>query len=235
MNFKNIILSCLATCFSLVAMAQDYSLSIQATTDKEDKGKAVLDVFMTNKETVSAIQFDITLSENTDVFYGKNVDGDMAYIISKGDRAKTSHALSYKKLSDRTYRVVIASPKNDTFKETEENKVKPVASFTLDINNVTKGAMVKTEIRNIVLSHYETNTGSVDMLYPQDVTYEFETKTQVPADVNGDDKVNVEDVNAVISVICGVNTYADKGDVNGDGKVDINDVNAVINIICGDK
>ncbi|MBO4871292.1 MAG: dockerin type I repeat-containing protein [Muribaculaceae bacterium] len=53
-------------------------------------------------------------------------------------------------------------------------------------------------------------------------------------DVNGDNKVDVEDVNAVINIILDLKTqkdYLGNADLNGDGKVDVEDVNAVINII----
>ena len=57
---------------------------------------------------------------------------------------------------------------------------------------------------------------------------------QRSGDVNGDGKVDVEDVNAAINIILELKTEADYAgcvDMNGDGKVDVEDVNAVINII----
>ena len=53
-------------------------------------------------------------------------------------------------------------------------------------------------------------------------------------DVNGDKKVDVEDVNAVINIILKTKTASDypgKADVTADGKIDVEDVNAIINII----
>ena len=53
-------------------------------------------------------------------------------------------------------------------------------------------------------------------------------------DVNGDNKVDVEDVNAIINLILELKdagNYSGNADLNGDGKVDVEDVNAVINII----
>ncbi|MBR1803401.1 MAG: M6 family metalloprotease domain-containing protein [Muribaculaceae bacterium] len=53
-------------------------------------------------------------------------------------------------------------------------------------------------------------------------------------DVNGDGKVDVEDVNAVINIILKSKTASDydgEADVNGDGKIDVEDVNAIINLI----
>ena len=56
----------------------------------------------------------------------------------------------------------------------------------------------------------------------------------MPEDVNGDGKVDVEDVNAVINIILKSKVAEDfpgQSDVNGDGKVDVEDVNGIINII----
>ena len=56
----------------------------------------------------------------------------------------------------------------------------------------------------------------------------------LPGDVNGDGKVNVSDVTALINMILGV-TPMDQtaADVNGDGRVNVSDVTALINIILG--
>lgn len=233
---KNIIMTCLATCLSLVAMAQDYSLTIQATIDNTDNIRATLDVFMTNKETVSAIQFDLYLPEQTDVFYGKNVDGDMAYLISKGERAKTGHTVSYKKIADRIFRVIVSSPKNDTFKETEANKVKPVASVIMDVNGVPMNVEVKPEIKNIVLSHYDSTSGSVEMYYPADIDYTFIPKVLLMGDANDDGAVDMADARLIVDYHLGrpcdgINLKL--ADVNGDGKVTMADANAIVNIVLG--
>ncbi|MBO4870417.1 MAG: leucine-rich repeat protein [Muribaculaceae bacterium] len=56
----------------------------------------------------------------------------------------------------------------------------------------------------------------------------------VKGDITGDDKVDVEDVNAAINIILEMKTvddFAGSADLNGDGKVDVEDVNAIINII----
>ncbi len=64
---------------------------------------------------------------------------------------------------------------------------------------------------------------------------------QVQGDINGDDKVDIADVNAVINAMLGKSLTpspspggeGDPADVNGDGTVNIADVNAVINIMLG--
>ncbi len=53
-------------------------------------------------------------------------------------------------------------------------------------------------------------------------------------DVNGDGKVNVSDVSALINMIMGLTAMDQSAaDVNGDGKVNVSDVSALINIILG--
>ncbi|MBR5727930.1 MAG: dockerin type I repeat-containing protein, partial [Muribaculaceae bacterium] len=64
----------------------------------------------------------------------------------------------------------------------------------------------------------------------------------IRGDVNGDGKVDIADVNAVINAMLGKGGLTPSpspggegspADINGDGKVDIADVNAVINIMLG--
>ena len=56
------------------------------------------------------------------------------------------------------------------------------------------------------------------------------TAGAVTGDVNGDEEVNIADVNAVIEIIF-LNVPDMAADVNGDGEINIADVNAIINII----
>ena len=58
--------------------------------------------------------------------------------------------------------------------------------------------------------------------------------TDLPGDVNGDNEVNVADINAVIDIILGGTADSDtmrRADANGDGEVNIADVNKIIDII----
>lgn len=56
----------------------------------------------------------------------------------------------------------------------------------------------------------------------------------MPGDVNGDNEVNVADINAVIDIILGGRADEDtmrRADVNGDSEINIADVNAIIDLI----
>ena len=61
-----------------------------------------------------------------------------------------------------------------------------------------------------------------------------EPQPSVPGDVNGDDEVNIGDINALITIILGGEDNTEgRSDANGDGEVNIGDINAVIAIILG--
>ena len=65
-------------------------------------------------------------------------------------------------------------------------------------------------------------------------TATYQVLGTIKGDVNGDGKVNVSDVTALVNMILGVSAMdSSRADVNGDGKVNVSDVTALINIILG--
>ena len=78
----------------------------------------------------------------------------------------------------------------------------------------------------------EARARGVEVIYVQHDAGEGSGFTK--GDITGDNKVDVEDVNAAINIILETKTEADfagSADLNDDGKVDVEDVNAIINII----
>ena len=58
----------------------------------------------------------------------------------------------------------------------------------------------------------------------------------IRGDINGDYKVDVSDVNAVINIMLGKTQASDfpgEANVDGQGNVDVSDVNRIINIMLG--
>ena len=58
----------------------------------------------------------------------------------------------------------------------------------------------------------------------------------IRGDINGDYKVDVSDVNAVINIMLGKTQASDfpgEPNVDGQGNVDVSDVNRIINIMLG--
>ena len=72
-------------------------------------------------------------------------------------------------------------------------------------------------------------TSSYTIIFPNEPEYQ-------KGDINGDGKVDIADVNAVINVMLGkaaASSYKGNPNVNGQGDIDIADVNAVINLMLG--
>lgn len=67
-----------------------------------------------------------------------------------------------------------------------------------------------------------------------DSQLDFDPNALIPGDVNGDGVVDVDDVDAVISIILGKSQpvdYAGEPDVDGSGNIDVDDMNGIIGII----
>lgn len=66
------------------------------------------------------------------------------------------------------------------------------------------------------------------------VTLPTPREVSVPGDVDNNGAIDVADINAIVSVVLGMNpasTFQGRADVNGDGSVDTADLNFVINVI----
>ena len=61
----------------------------------------------------------------------------------------------------------------------------------------------------------------------------YAQQSTIYGDVNGDNEVNIADVNAVIDIILDGNVITAAADVNSDGEINIADVNVIIDIILG--
>ena len=115
----------------------------------------------------------------------------------------------------------------------------------LDINdaNITDNKVAKF----VITSNYKSaNSGAqsrrcwFDNLkifrYPSNADgphFEYNVTPGVKGDVNGDEKMDISDVVAIINTMAGDTTFAATADVNGDGEVNISDVVKVINIMAG--
>ena len=73
-----------------------------------------------------------------------------------------------------------------------------------------------------------------DLTSPVLLDLEGSEPSGLKGDVNGDGRVNVSDVSALINMILGLEPMNEsRADVNGDGRVNVSDVTALINIILG--
>ena len=122
-----------------------------------------------------------------------------------------------------------------------------VTSSPQTVNSNSTTSYFKVNPNELVFDKITGNTtfdlGSAYLTIPTDQTggattivtnFGGSTVVDIPGDVNGDGRVNVSDVSALINMILGI-TPMDQttGDVNGDDRVNVSDVSALINIILG--
>lgn len=69
-----------------------------------------------------------------------------------------------------------------------------------------------------------------------DQQWGYDPDSLLPGDINGDNLVDVSDVNIVINIMLGkadTDDYPGNADINGDGDIDVADVNLAINLMLG--
>ena len=94
-------------------------------------------------------------------------------------------------------------------------------------------AQISTEI-TLTASYYGATATVFHTIMNIDYVGYYVEPVLKAGDLDGDGKVDVSDVNAVINIILKAKTESDykgKADVTGDGKVDVSDVNEIINMI----
>ena len=100
----------------------------------------------------------------------------------------------------------------------------------------TQTGLVEVDVGDLTKGEHTINWQVRDSrgVWSDVYTDTFTTIEYLVGDVTGDNKVDVEDVNAIINIILELKSKSDypgNADITGDGKVDVEDVNAAINII----
>ena len=105
------------------------------------------------------------------------------------------------------------------------------AYFYFNVGEMNWRSSVDISLGESYLCIPKSQLGS-DLTSP--INLDIEGGTGLKGDVNGDGKVNVSDVTALVNMILGVIPKDEaRADVNGDGKINVSDVTALINIILG--
>lgn len=177
-----------------------------------------IEVLLNNDTTYCALQTDIVLPAGLTI----DMDGN-EYIVDLTSRKGRDHVVSTNMLANGFIRVFITSQKSNTFSGNSG------AIFTLDITAAQSFTKGNIELRNSVVVEEE----GIPHLLAKAIA-RVNGSDEITGDVNGDGRVNVSDVSALINMILGI-TPMDQttGDVNGDGRVNVSDVSALINIILG--
>lgn len=97
----------------------------------------------------------------------------------------------------------------------------------LNLYNVDMSQLVKKKKYDVTGFVYRISSNGKPWFYLTEIREHV-----MDGDVNGDNEVNIADVNAVVDVILnGHSSYSELSDINGDGEVNIADVNGVLEMI----
>ena len=194
-----------------------------AITDAEVcKGRQIiLPVKMNNTESITALQFDLTLPAGVSI--AKNAQGK--YIVEKTGRC-ADHTLNVSKPGDaNVYKVLLY--------------ITPVENITgsegavLNVTLETSESMTEGDYE-VTISNINLTTPDETKITPADVTCKLTVNNSIPGDSNGDGSIDVTDIVSIANAILGrpSNSFdATAADVNGDGSIDVTDIVVIANMI----
>lgn len=189
-------------------------------------GRGVLNVLLTDEETIMGFQFDLQLPDGVTV--AENGSNLMAALTGN---AVNTHSISSSKVSDGLYRFVVTPQGNRAISSASGDGM----TITIDVaDNVVVGTYTMT-IKDIEMTVKKAGNVYED-IHPKNSTASLTVTEAVMGDVNGDGRVSVTDVISMNSYILEeepAQFIRKVADLNGDGKVTITDMVQVIDIILG--
>ena len=147
---------------------------------------------------------------------------DDEYIIDLTSRKDNSHSVASRLMENGAIRIYISSV------STKEFAGNSGAIMTLSIKAADEFIGETTiQLKNSICAE---SIGTRHVLKDEICHVNPNEVPGIVGDVNGDDEVNIADINAVIDMILSGNPR-ENGDVNGDGEVNIADINSIIDKI----
>lgn len=170
MNMKSIfrtfsILTLLAL-LPLFANAQNALYIPTVTLDAGTNQK--INVNLKNIDPITAVQFDISLPEDVTVSTTVNDDDEAVPYILLTSRKKSGHSLNCLRQADGSYRVVIISMSNQTFRDSDG----PLVEIGVSTSVLAPVGNYKIYLRNIhLIPQYDGATG--ERIDQPDYTFDF--------------------------------------------------------------
>jgi len=197
-------------------------LTVKHTTIEQGQTASV-DIILKNEVTdYSAYQFDLVLPEGFVI--AKNEKD--RYNVTLAERNE-GHSLTVENIMDNRYRFICISLDNATIKGTDGL----LLQMKLQANSSLTDGDYTGHVENIIITR---SNGDKYTLKSNDFTLTVGEVIVTPADVNGDEEIDVADVVYIVNGILGkpaADYNEEAADVNGDGVVDVADVVETVNII----
>ena len=213
------------TASCLVTVEKNNKLTVTDMTQCSG-GQGVLNVLLSDEETIMGFQFDLELPSGVTV---AEKDGKLQAALT--GNAVNTHSISSSKVSDGLYRFVVTPQGSRAISQASGD------GMTIAVNvadEVATGSYTMT-MKDIEMTVKKTGNVYED-IHPKNSTATLTITEAVMGDVNGDGRVSVTDVISMNSYILEeepAQFIRKVADLNGDGKVTITDMVQVIDIILG--
>lgn len=180
----------------------------------------VVSIMLDNAVEYSAFQADLYLPTGLSVI---QVDGD--YLIDLTDRKGRDHTISSQLQADGAMRIMSYS----TSLKVYSGNSGALVTMSIAANESFTG-LVTISMNNIL---FTTPLGE-EVSFANETCEVSLSVIVKPGDVNGDDRINISDVTALIDfLLSDDDSHINRAnsDVNGDGKINISDVTSLIDIL----
>lgn len=142
--FKKLICISMLTMVNALALFAQNAFYIQET--KLDAGaKQTLSVSLANTDDITGFQFDIKLPNGLSVNTTLNDDDETVPDISLTERKKSKHQLSCAEQADGSYRIVVLSMSNQTFRDNDG----AIANISVTAASTLTSGSYPVELKNI--------------------------------------------------------------------------------------
>ena len=162
----------------------------------------------------------------TDLYLPPGLSLDMEYdeyIIDLTSRKHSSHTVASRQLSDGAIRIYISSISAREF----SGNSGPIMTLSITAANTFSGHAV-IELKNSICAEA---IGTRHVLGDEICNVNPNDLPTLRGDVDGDSKVNIDDVTALINILLRGDNTNSGADADLDGKVNIDDVTALINYL----
>ena len=213
------------TASCLVTVEKNNKLTVTDMTQCSG-GRGVLNVLLSDEETIMGFQFDLQLPAGVTV--AENNGKLMAALTGN---AVNTHSISSSKVSDGLYRFVVTPQGSRAISSASSDGM----TITIDVADDVATGVYDMTIKDIEMTVRKAGNVYED-IHPKNSTAKLTVTEAVMGDVNGDGRVSVTDVISMNSYILEeepAQFIRKVADLNGDGKVTITDIVLVIDIILG--
>jgi len=216
------------TASCLVTVEKNNKLAVTDMTQCNG-GRGVLNVLLSDEETILGFQFDLKLPEGVTV--PTNENGNL--MASLTGNAVNTHSISSSMVSEGLYRFVITSQTGRAISNDNGDGM----TITIDVADDVAVGVYEITIKDIEMT-VKKSGGVYEDVHPRDNTALLTITDAVIGDVTGDTRITVTDVITLISYIqeeAPARFIQKAADVNGDGKITITDAVQMIDIILGKR